>query len=119
MSESTNNTRSTQTASGNACTGNLAVLAAPRRKAPKSRATFVAGVLAAEILPSAARAQDAGTAESNKLLGERRILIKGGVVPTLDRKLGDFAKADVLIEDGKIREDVQGMGVSRCSGCGA
>jgi len=104
MSESTNNTRSTQTASGNTCTGNLAVLAASRREALKSGATFVAGVLAAEILPSAARAQDAGAAELNKLLGERRILIKGGVVLTLDRQLGDFARADVLIEDGKIRE---------------
>src|SRR5262249_45747689 len=34
----------------------------------------------------------------------RRVLIKGGIVLTLDRSVGDFAKADVLIEDGKIRE---------------
>src|SRR5262245_32975514 len=100
MSESTNNTRSTQTASGNTCTGDLAVLVASRREALKSGATFVAGMLAAEILPSAARAQDAGAAELNKVLAGRRILIKGGVVLTLDRQLGDFARADVLIEDG-------------------
>jgi len=31
-----------------------------------------------------------------------RLLIQGGIVLTLDPALGDFAKADVLIEDGKI-----------------
>ena len=31
---------------------------------------------------------------------KRRILLRGGVVLTLDRKVGDFEKADVLI-DGK------------------
>ena len=36
--------------------------------------------------------------------GQRRVLIKGGVVLSLDRQVGDFALADVLIEDGKIRE---------------
>ena len=34
----------------------------------------------------------------------RAMLIKGGVVLSLDRQVGDFARADVLIEDGKIRE---------------
>lgn len=34
----------------------------------------------------------------------RRILIKGGIVLTLDPAIGDFASADILIEDGKIRE---------------
>ena len=34
--------------------------------------------------------------------GARRILIKGGVVLSLDRAVGDFARADVLIENGKI-----------------
>jgi len=37
-----------------------------------------------------------------RLQGERRILLKGGVVLTLDRQVGDFARADVLIENGKI-----------------
>jgi cytosine/adenosine deaminase-related metal-dependent hydrolase len=32
------------------------------------------------------------------------VLIKDGVVLTLDRSVGDFARADVLIEDGRIRE---------------
>src|SRR5262249_44724145 len=34
----------------------------------------------------------------------RRILLRGGIVLTLDPRIGDFAKADVLIEDGKIRD---------------
>jgi cytosine/adenosine deaminase-related metal-dependent hydrolase len=42
--------------------------------------------------------------ELSRLLTRPRILIKGGVVLTLDRQIGDFARADVLIEDGKIRE---------------
>jgi 5-methylthioadenosine/S-adenosylhomocysteine deaminase len=32
-----------------------------------------------------------------------RTLIKGGTVLTLDPQVGDFAQADILIEDGKIR----------------
>jgi cytosine/adenosine deaminase-related metal-dependent hydrolase len=43
---------------------------------------------------------------------QRRILIKGGVVLTLDRRIGDFAQADVLIEDGKIREVRPNIAVS-------
>jgi len=31
-----------------------------------------------------------------------RTLIKGGTVITVDRSLGDFPEADVLVEDGKI-----------------
>jgi imidazolonepropionase-like amidohydrolase len=32
----------------------------------------------------------------------QRVLLKGGVVLTMDGKLGDFEKADVLIEGSKI-----------------
>jgi 5-methylthioadenosine/S-adenosylhomocysteine deaminase len=69
-----------------------------------------AGVLAAgaAALPGAALAQSVGApapdAELARLQGARRILIKGGLVLSLDRQVGDFARADVLIEDGKIRE---------------
>jgi 5-methylthioadenosine/S-adenosylhomocysteine deaminase len=56
--------------------------------------------------PGSAMAQGAGTAQPDgelaRLQGRRRILLKGGVVITLDRQVGDFAEADVLIEDGKI-----------------
>jgi 5-methylthioadenosine/S-adenosylhomocysteine deaminase len=69
-----------------------------------------AGVLAAgaAALPGTALAQGAGVpaadAELARLQGARRILLKGGLVLSLDRQVGDFARADVLIEDGKIRE---------------
>src|SRR5437763_1308403 len=80
-----------------------AMLSASRRKFLKSSAGVVAGAAAAPLLPASVQAQDAG-AELARLQGQRRILLKGGVVLTLDRQLGDFAQADVLIEDGKIRE---------------
>jgi 5-methylthioadenosine/S-adenosylhomocysteine deaminase len=58
------------------------------------------------MLPGSAIAQGAGAAQPDaelaRLQGQRRILLKGGVVLTLDRQVGDFAQADVLIEDGKI-----------------
>ena len=56
--------------------------------------------------PTAADAELAG------LQRQRRILLKGGVVLTLDRQVGDFAQADVLIEDGKIREVRPNIAVS-------
>jgi cytosine/adenosine deaminase-related metal-dependent hydrolase len=51
-------------------------------------------------------------AELSRVQGQRRILLKGGVVLTLDPQVGDFAKADVLIEDGKIREIGPNIAVS-------
>jgi len=79
---------------------------ASRRSFLKSGAGLAA---AAQALPGAALAQGAGVegagdVELARLQGARRILIKGGVVLSLDRQVGDFAKADILIEDGKIRE---------------
>jgi cytosine/adenosine deaminase-related metal-dependent hydrolase len=62
-----------------------------------------AGMAAAASLPGATSAQS-GDRELARLQSERRILLKGGVVLTLDRQIGDFVKADVLIEDGRIRE---------------
>src|SRR5215467_8780129 len=47
-------------------------------------------------------AQAQGDAELTRLLAARRVLLKGGVVLSLDRAVGDFAQADVLIDDGKI-----------------
>ena len=49
-------------------------------------------------------AQAQTDADVTRLLAQRRILLKGGVVLSLDRAVGDFAQADVLIEDGMIRE---------------
>jgi 5-methylthioadenosine/S-adenosylhomocysteine deaminase len=87
--------------------------AAPsRRTLLKSGAAAVAGATAAQILPGKSFAQGAGDAELARVQGARRILLKGGVVLSLDRQLGDHAQADVLIEDGKIREVRPNIAVS-------
>ena len=75
-----------------------------RRDLFRSGAGLVAGGVAAQMLAGPALAQGAADGELARLQGARRILLKGGVVLTLDRQVGDFARADVLIEDGKIRE---------------
>jgi hypothetical protein len=81
-----------------------------RRDFLKTGIALAAGGAAAQMLLSGdAAAQGTGAAncsdaELARVQGARRVLIKGGVVLTLDRQVGDFAQADVLIEDGKIRE---------------
>jgi 5-methylthioadenosine/S-adenosylhomocysteine deaminase len=78
-----------------------------RRRLLTASAGFAGGAAAAQVLPSQAHAQAAAAAADGLLArvqGARRILLKGGVVLTLDRQIGDFARADVLIEGGKIRE---------------
>ncbi len=76
---------------------------ASRRDFLRVGASLAAGAAVAPVLPGAAQAQGAD-ADLARIEGARRILIKGGVVLTLDRAIGDFPQADVLIEDGKIRE---------------
>jgi 5-methylthioadenosine/S-adenosylhomocysteine deaminase len=71
-----------------------------RRRILKAGAALIA-VASATQTRSAAAQTDADLA---RLQGARRILLKGGIVLSLDRQIGDFAQADVLIEDGKIRE---------------
>ncbi len=86
-------------------------MADPRNEGTASRRTFLAsgaglaaGGAVAQMFGGEARAQGAVDADLARVQGARRILIKGGIVLTLDRQVGDFASADVLIEDGKIRE---------------
>jgi 5-methylthioadenosine/S-adenosylhomocysteine deaminase len=85
-----------------------AAVSPSRRALLTSSAGFVAGAAAAQILPGQSLAQSAGAGNADpelaRVQGQRRILLKGGIVLTLDRQIGDFAQADVLIEDGKIRE---------------
>jgi len=71
-----------------------------RRRVLQTAGALIAGAAASH--PLAAQVQT--DPELARLQGARRILIKGGIVLTLDRQVGDFAQADVLIEDGKIRE---------------
>src|SRR5229473_3906733 len=88
--------------------------ATSRREFLKSSAGLVASGSAAGLIPGSAPAQaaSAGDAELARVQAQRRILLKGGVVLTLDRQVGDFAQADVLIEDGKIREVRPNIAVS-------
>jgi 5-methylthioadenosine/S-adenosylhomocysteine deaminase len=73
-----------------------------RRAVLKSGAGLATVAAMAPLAPGAARAQ--ADEELARLQKARRILLKGGIVLSLDRKVGDFANGDVLIEDGKIRE---------------
>jgi cytosine/adenosine deaminase-related metal-dependent hydrolase len=72
---------------------------------------LLAGTAAMPLLPTISIAQTTDP-ELTRLTGARRILIKGGVVLTLDRQVGDFAQADILIEDTKIRDLRPSMAVS-------
>ena len=86
-------------------TGPAAGGGASRREFLKASAGVAAVGAAAQVLPGQALAQQgSGDADLGRLQGARRILIKGGVVLTLDPRVGDFPEGDVLIEDGKIRE---------------
>src|SRR6266545_7177800 len=79
----------------------------PKTTATSRRRLLQAGAALAvsgAALPGRGAAQGAGDPDLARLQGARRILLKGGIVLTLDRQVGDFAKADILIEDGKIRE---------------
>jgi 5-methylthioadenosine/S-adenosylhomocysteine deaminase len=69
---------------------------------PSRRAVLAAGASLAAAGAFAGRAAAQGDAELSRVAGARRILLKSGVVLTLDRAVGDFARADVLIENGKI-----------------
>jgi 5-methylthioadenosine/S-adenosylhomocysteine deaminase len=70
-------------------------------------ATFNDGARAQQANAAAnAAANGAGDAEADlrRLMGARRILIKHVTALTVDPRVGDFAAADILIEDGKIRD---------------
>src|SRR5580700_4825931 len=74
---------------------------ASRRAFLKAGTGLFAGAI--ESRPPAALAQNADP-ELARVSTARRILLKGGVVLSQDRQVGDFVKADVLIEAGKIRQ---------------
>ena len=79
--------------------------ATSRRGFLRSTTGLITSASAAGLLPASAHAQSASAdPELAHLQAHSRILLKGGVVLTLDSRVGDFAQADVLIEGGKIRE---------------
>src|SRR5262245_62281121 len=65
--------------------------------------TTAATAVAASTVVGTARAQQPGGATAPG----RAILIKGGCVLTLDRAVGDFEQADVLIEGGPDRKSTR------------
>src|SRR5262249_17881776 len=71
-----------------------------------SRRQFLCPTAAGDAAASAMVATVAGPAGAQKPGGAtapgRAILIKGGCVLSLDRAVGDFEQADVLVEGGKI-----------------
>ena len=87
--------------------------------APLSRRTFLTSTTSAAALAAAACApapsgggQSATTSQTQDLIGDgrkRRILLRGGVVLTLDPKIGDFENADVLIDGKTIAQVVPNL----------
>jgi len=77
-----------------------------RRRFLAASAALALGGAAAPIVPMTVLAQGPGITdpELTRLQTQDRILLKGGVVLTLDPQVGDFSQGDVLIEDGKIRQ---------------
>ena len=77
-----------------------------RRGFLKSSAGLVAGVAAAQWLPGRADAQQTSASpvilESLRNPNGRAILLKDGIVLSMDSQVGDFEKADVLIQGKKI-----------------
>ena len=67
-----------------------------------SRRDFLCTTAATAVAASTAVATVNGPAQAQQPAPGRPILIKGGCVLTLDRAVGDFEQADVLIEYGKI-----------------
>ncbi|HLQ92462.1 MAG TPA: amidohydrolase family protein [Xanthobacteraceae bacterium] len=74
-------------------------------------AGIVGAAAAAPLLSAPAEAQ-VNDNDLTTALSRPRILIKGGVVLSLDRAVGDFAQGDVLIEDGTIRDVGPGITAS-------
>jgi 5-methylthioadenosine/S-adenosylhomocysteine deaminase len=78
-----------------------------RRSVMQTAAGALASGATATSSAAPAAAQSArgnADAELSRLQSARRILLKGGIVLSGDPRVGDFAAADILIEDGTIRE---------------
>ena len=69
---------------------------------PVSRRQFLCTSAATAVAASAVVGAVGGTANAQQPAPGRPILIKGGCVLSLDRAVGDFERADILVEGGKI-----------------
>jgi cytosine/adenosine deaminase-related metal-dependent hydrolase len=90
----------------NAGSGNTCVCGACAPSSALSRREFLCTGTAGAVAAAAVTASAIGTASAQQPAGGaapgRAILIKGGCVLTLDRALGDFEAADILIEGKTI-----------------
>ena len=74
-----------------------------RRDALVAGATIAAGAAAAGNFAAEAQAQDVRHFASLPAVDQKhRIVLKGGTIISMDAKVGDLAKGDVLIEGSKI-----------------
>src|ERR1700730_937924 len=74
-----------------------------RRSALKAGAALAAGTTAADGLSDIALADDVRRFEGRQASDPKnRILLKGGTIVSMDAKVGDLVKGDLLIEGTKI-----------------
>ena len=80
-----------------------------RRRFLQTGSGLLAGTALSSVFPTAASAQQANNDSQTLARIERqdrdpnrRILVKGGTIISMDPKVGDFLKGDVLIEGKKI-----------------
>src|SRR6266567_7096993 len=87
------------------CLRNTEASGPSRRKFMKTSAGFTLGAAISSVAPRSAFAQvSRDSIDLDRLQGSSRILIRSAVVISMDKQVGDFADADVLIEGDKIRE---------------
>jgi cytosine/adenosine deaminase-related metal-dependent hydrolase len=74
-----------------------------RRGALKAGAVLAAGTAAGDGLSSPALADDVRRFDGQQSIDpKRRILLKGGTIVSMDAKVGDLVKGDLLVEGSKI-----------------
>jgi hypothetical protein len=75
----------------------------PRRSALKAGAALAAGTAAGDGFFGTALADDVRRFDGQKSIDPKsRILLKGGTIVSMDAKVGDLVKGDLLIEGSKI-----------------
>ncbi len=92
--------------------------ASPSRREFLTVTATAAGLAAAACAPTQVGGGGSTAASATQdLVGDgrkRRILLRGGVVLTLDAKVGDFEKADVLIDGKTIAQVAPDISARRC-----
>ena len=86
-----------------------------RRSALKAGAALAAGTAAADGFSGTALADDVRRFDGQQSIDPKsRILLKGGTIVSMDAKVGDLVKGDLLIEGTQNFRDRAG---DQCRGC--